>query len=209
MVQDPGPGSLRGIQAGQQSAAAAGAAAPSGGNPRMLGRIQSFALARAQPQSTGSHSSSSQASQATAPPPPPPPVVAGRVLAAEDDRASQLILKKTLERMGFDPLVVGDGQQALDAWRDDPGGWDLIIVDYNMPLLTGALLCTTSGACGTVSAPSAGLQDCAVDSVDLHLQFVTPCLTSILKSHFPDGQARRPPGQSRKFAQGKACGSLP
>lgn len=51
----------------------------------------------------------------------------GRALAAEDDRASQLVLRKTLQRAGFDATVVGDGQQALDAWRDDPGGFDLCV----------------------------------------------------------------------------------
>lgn len=54
-----------------------------------------------------------------------PPALLGRVLAAEDDRTSRIVLQKTLVKLGFDPLVVGDGQQALDAWRDDPGAFDM------------------------------------------------------------------------------------
>lgn len=55
-----------------------------------------------------------------------PAALSGRVLAAEDDRASQLVLRKTLQKLGFDPVVVGDGQQALDAWRDEPGLFDMV-----------------------------------------------------------------------------------
>ena len=64
-----------------------------------------------------------------------------RVLAAEDNSVNQLVLKTLLQQVGIDVFVVGDGQQALDAWREHD--WDLILMDVQMPVMDGP---TATGA---------------------------------------------------------------
>lgn len=58
-----------------------------------------------------------------------------RVLAAEDNAVNQLVLKALLQQIGVDPMVVGDGRAALDAWEADE--WDAILMDVQMPVLDG------------------------------------------------------------------------
>ena len=40
-----------------------------------------------------------------------------RILAAEDNEINQLVLKTLLHQIGVEPMVVENGQEALDAWR--------------------------------------------------------------------------------------------
>ncbi len=71
----------------------------------------------------------------------PPPALGAaridtlRVLAAEDNAVNRLVLKTLLAQAGVEPLMVEDGAQALQAWRD--GDWDLILMDVQMPLMDG------------------------------------------------------------------------
>jgi signal transduction histidine kinase/AmiR/NasT family two-component response regulator len=58
-----------------------------------------------------------------------------RVLAAEDNSVNQLVLKTLLAQIGVDPVIVPDGAQALEAWED--GGFDLILMDVQMPQMDG------------------------------------------------------------------------
>ncbi|HQT54048.1 MAG TPA: ATP-binding protein, partial [Phenylobacterium sp.] len=58
-----------------------------------------------------------------------------RVLAAEDNSVNQLVLKTLLQQVGVEVFVVGDGQQALEAWRAHD--WDLILMDVQMPVMDG------------------------------------------------------------------------
>jgi signal transduction histidine kinase/CheY-like chemotaxis protein len=58
-----------------------------------------------------------------------------RILAAEDNSVNQLVLKTLLNQVGIDPMVVGDGAEALAAWRDHD--WDLILMDVQMPIMDG------------------------------------------------------------------------
>ncbi|MFP5447439.1 MAG: ATP-binding protein [Alphaproteobacteria bacterium] len=58
-----------------------------------------------------------------------------RVLAAEDNQINQLVLGALLGQLGVQPHFVGDGQEALKAWRQEP--WDLILMDAQMPLMDG------------------------------------------------------------------------
>ncbi|MBI5542500.1 MAG: response regulator, partial [Deltaproteobacteria bacterium] len=63
-----------------------------------------------------------------------------RVLIAEDGRAMAKLLELTLERWGYEPLVVGDGAAAWDVLRD-PTGPRLAIVDWEMPGMDGPEIC--------------------------------------------------------------------
>ena len=58
-----------------------------------------------------------------------------RVLAAEDNTVNQLVLKTLLHQVGAEPMVVGDGAQALAAWREQT--WDVILMDIQMPVMDG------------------------------------------------------------------------
>ncbi|HEX7948212.1 MAG TPA: ATP-binding protein, partial [Phenylobacterium sp.] len=62
-----------------------------------------------------------------------------RILAAEDNAVNQLVLKTLLAQVGIDPVVVADGQQALEAWAS--GAFDLILMDLQMPVMDGQAAC--------------------------------------------------------------------
>ena len=58
-----------------------------------------------------------------------------RVLAAEDNAVNRLVLQTLLAQAGVTPVMVEDGAQALEAWRE--GEWDLILMDVQMPRMDG------------------------------------------------------------------------
>jgi signal transduction histidine kinase/CheY-like chemotaxis protein len=58
-----------------------------------------------------------------------------RVLAAEDNSVNQLVLKTLLHQIGVEPTVVENGAEAVVAWRE--GGWDMILMDMQMPVMDG------------------------------------------------------------------------
>jgi signal transduction histidine kinase len=58
-----------------------------------------------------------------------------RILLAEDNDVNRLVASRMLERLGCQVETVGDGRQAVDAWRR--GGYDLILMDCQMPELDG------------------------------------------------------------------------
>jgi sigma-B regulation protein RsbU (phosphoserine phosphatase) len=63
-----------------------------------------------------------------------------RILIADDDRMSTMMLGRTLEQWGFDVVVVHDGAAAWEhIIRNDPPA--LVIVDWMMPGLDGIQLC--------------------------------------------------------------------
>lgn len=57
------------------------------------------------------------------------------VLLAEDDMINARVTTILLEQMGHQVTVVSDGEQALDAWLEDP--FDCLIFDIRMPNLPG------------------------------------------------------------------------
>jgi PAS domain S-box-containing protein len=58
-----------------------------------------------------------------------------RLLAAEDNPTNQLVLKTLLHQAGINPVVVGNGAQAVAAWEAD--AYDVILMDVQMPELDG------------------------------------------------------------------------
>jgi signal transduction histidine kinase/ActR/RegA family two-component response regulator len=58
-----------------------------------------------------------------------------RILAAEDNPVNQLVLKTLMGQIGFDIVVVDNGELAVEAWRG--GAWDLILMDVQMPVMDG------------------------------------------------------------------------
>ena len=64
-----------------------------------------------------------------------PTVASLRVLAAEDNPVNQLVLRTLLDQVGITPQMVCDGASAVAAF--DPGHWDLVLMDVQMPVMDG------------------------------------------------------------------------
>jgi|SRR5882724_5473737 len=62
-----------------------------------------------------------------------------RILIAEDDLLSRTLLGATLKRLGHDPVVVADGQEAIETYRRTH--FPLVISDWVMPRVDGLELC--------------------------------------------------------------------
>ena len=59
------------------------------------------------------------------------------VLCIDDDQAIVFLMKRLLERMGYCVSVYTDQNEALAAARAEPGRFDLVVTDYNMPGMSG------------------------------------------------------------------------
>jgi two-component system, cell cycle response regulator len=62
-----------------------------------------------------------------------------KILVADDDATSRLIVKAALHSLGHDAQIVDDGEQAWAAFRTEQP--DVVISDWMMPGLTGLELC--------------------------------------------------------------------
>lgn len=60
-----------------------------------------------------------------------------RVLVADDEPHIGRIIKMKLENGPFDVALAFDGREAVNALRDDPAGFDLVLLDLMMPELSG------------------------------------------------------------------------
>ncbi|KAE9366127.1 hypothetical protein N431DRAFT_549109 [Stipitochalara longipes BDJ] len=60
-----------------------------------------------------------------------------RILVAEDNPLNAKVLKMQLERMGHDVTLVGDGQACFDKFKENSNHFDIILMDFQMPLLDG------------------------------------------------------------------------
>ena len=58
-----------------------------------------------------------------------------KILVAEDDTVSRLVLGTTLKRLGHTVTMVEDGYQAWAAWQQDE--YPLVISDWLMPRIEG------------------------------------------------------------------------
>ncbi|MBW3097085.1 response regulator [Pseudohoeflea coraliihabitans] len=58
-----------------------------------------------------------------------------RVLVAEDNEINQVVFQQILDDIGVDYRLVGNGRDAVVAWRDHKP--DLILMDVSMPIMSG------------------------------------------------------------------------
>lgn len=58
-----------------------------------------------------------------------------RILLVEDDKINRLLAMRLLEKMGYHPLAVTNGQEAIDDLMNNE--YDLIFMDVQMPVLDG------------------------------------------------------------------------
>ena len=59
------------------------------------------------------------------------------MLVAEDNSANQAVVVRLLEKHGHTAHVVSDGKLALAVLSGEPGGWDALLLDLQMPELDG------------------------------------------------------------------------
>lgn len=59
-----------------------------------------------------------------------------RILVVEDDPVNRALVRKVLERNGFQASEVGDGISALERFNEG-GNYDLVVLDLNLPRLSG------------------------------------------------------------------------
>lgn len=57
------------------------------------------------------------------------------ILVAEDNALNQALIAEQLNALGWDPIVVGDGRQALSAFEH--GHFDAVLTDVHMPVMDG------------------------------------------------------------------------
>ncbi|NPV04930.1 MAG: PAS domain S-box protein [Syntrophaceae bacterium] len=98
------------------------------------------------------------------PEPPAGPLPRGteRVLLVDDEAPLAEALSRMLTALGYRVTAVQDGPAALRLFREDPGGFDLVITDMTMPRMTGAELACEILRCrpGTPVILCTGYSDC-------------------------------------------------
>jgi two-component system OmpR family response regulator len=64
-----------------------------------------------------------------------------RILIVEDEEAMARGLKFNFELEGYEVVVAGDGQAALDRFHNEPVPFDLIVLDLMLPGMSGYEVC--------------------------------------------------------------------
>ncbi len=72
-----------------------------------------------------------------------------KILIAEDDTVSRLVLEAMLQKAGHEVVATEDGRRAWNAWRDQ--FCPVLISDWRMPELDGLQLCRTIRQAGGTS----------------------------------------------------------
>lgn len=60
-----------------------------------------------------------------------------KTLIVDDSRAARMLIRRIVTSMGFDHVEAGHGVEALDRLAELDGAVDLMLVDWNMPVLDG------------------------------------------------------------------------
>ncbi|MDO6748088.1 response regulator [Gilvimarinus sp. 1_MG-2023] len=60
-----------------------------------------------------------------------------KVLVAEDNAVNRMVIKGLLGKLSIEPMMTENGRQALEALRTSEGGYDLILMDCEMPEMDG------------------------------------------------------------------------
>lgn len=69
-----------------------------------------------------------------------PPAGNERILFVDDEESIAVFAQKMLETLGYTVRYETDSKEALEAFRDNPQGYDLVITDQTMPRLPGSEL---------------------------------------------------------------------
>jgi DNA-binding response OmpR family regulator len=66
------------------------------------------------------------------------------VLVVDDEEDLRDIIRRMLQRRGFDTLIAGDSQEAIAVLRDHPGKIDVLVTDLGLPGVSGGELSRTA-----------------------------------------------------------------
>lgn len=61
----------------------------------------------------------------------------GAVLIVDDDESVRALARWVVEKAGYPVAVARDGDEALEKFRADPGGFGLVLLDLTMPRMSG------------------------------------------------------------------------
>ncbi len=70
----------------------------------------------------------------------PLPTGTERILFVDDEKSMAIMAKQSIERLGYKVTVQTDSKEALELFRKQPAGFDLVITDLTMPHMTGEML---------------------------------------------------------------------
>ena len=102
---------------------------------------------------------------------------AGKALVVDDEMYVREVTASTLEELGFETLLAGDGMTALDVFRAHQNDVSLAVIDVMMPGMSG-------------------------DQLLEELRVLTPLLPAVLVSGFTDGRVLKPgAGDATHFLQ--------
>lgn len=62
------------------------------------------------------------------------------VLVVDDEEDLRDIIRRMLQRRGFDTLIAGDSQEAIAVLREHPGEIDILVTDLGLPGVSGGEL---------------------------------------------------------------------
>ena len=108
-----------------------------------------------------------------------------RVLVAEDNPVNQIVTDGMLRRLGVEPRVVSDGLAALQAYEQQGGRYDLILMDLDMPKMDG----TTSAREIRALERRQGWPACQIVALSAH---VLPEYRQAVEQAGMDGQLTKP-----------------
>ncbi|HEX4518936.1 MAG TPA: response regulator transcription factor [Gaiellaceae bacterium] len=91
-------------------------------------------------------------------------MAARRILVVEDDEATRYAVSRTLEAEGFSVETAADGEEGLAAVRLDHG-FDLVILDWGLPRLSGIDVCRVVRAESPVPIIMLSAKETEVDRV--------------------------------------------
>lgn len=65
------------------------------------------------------------------------PTGSERILIVDDEEAVRMVMQRSLEHLGYCVDVAEDGSRALEIYRAEPNGFELVILDMMMPAMSG------------------------------------------------------------------------
>ncbi|EAW06619.1 putative sensor histidine kinase/response regulator [Aspergillus clavatus NRRL 1] len=98
------------------------------------------------------------------------------ILVAEDDPTNGAIVRKRLEKAGHTVLMTGNGKECASAFRDNAGGYDVVLMDLQMPIVDGMgstkmiRECEHSAMASSSNAPTCSSQRIPIFAVSASLK---------------------------------------
>jgi DNA-binding NtrC family response regulator len=63
-----------------------------------------------------------------------------RILLVDDEEALVFMMEQILQKLGYEVTAFSDSRKALEVFKSEPEGFDLVITDQTMPHMTGSEL---------------------------------------------------------------------